>query len=117
MCFQNVFSTGQFPVDEAYEAVKPFLEIARPFEWHFVFVPVYVPGHFMWSLVCRPLALVRQLIGLGAEVGQSTQPRVSPCVLLADSMGSPGTAWRKAIALLLVKHYKVLATQAGFKFK
>ncbi len=106
-CFQYVFSSEEFPVDEAYEEVKHFLKIACPFDWHFVFVPVFVPGHFMWSLVCRPLALVRQLLGL--EIDSATvQPRVCPSVLFGDSMGSSGTAWRKAIALLLVKHYTVL---------
>ena len=57
--------SGQVPVQiqKVYEEVKNFFRPVRLFEREFVIVPVYLPGHWAVSVVCRPQALVRELLG------------------------------------------------------
>ncbi len=89
---------------EVYEEVKNFFRPARLFEREFLIVPVYLPGHWAVSVVCRPLALVREL--LGQNVDQSDKhARVAPSILYADSMGSKGLCFRLALSRVLVQHY------------
>ena len=91
-------------IQKVYEEVKNFFRPARLFEREFVIVPVYLPGHWAVSVVCRPQALVREL--LGQHVGDSDKhARVSPSILYADSMGSKGLCFRLVLARVLVQHY------------
>ena len=91
-------------IQKVYEEVKNFFRPVRLFEREFVIVPVYLPGHWAVSVVCRPQALVREL--LGQNVGdREKHARVSPSILYADSMGSKGLCFRLVLARVLVQHY------------
>ncbi len=104
LCFQVAFRSGQVQIQEVYAEVKNFFKPARLLGREFLFVPVYLPGHWAVSVVCRPLALVRELLGLVVDEGNRCA-RVSPSIIYADSMGSKGLFFRLALARVLVQHY------------
>ena len=111
MCYiQATSKPWPFSNQDAYEEVKTFFTPVNPFERDFLIVPVHFPGHWALSVVCRPLALVRKLLGSMEVQAQSgsegdMQARVPPCIVFADSMGSKGLRFRKALAYVLVQHY------------
>ncbi len=95
-----------------YEEVKNFFRPARLFDREFLIVPVHLPGHWAVSIVCRPLAMVRELLGLDVDEGDNCA-RVQACIVYADSMGSKGLHFRLALARVLVQHYLELHPLVG----
>jgi hypothetical protein len=67
-------------------------------------------GHWALALVCRPLALVKQLMGRDPSHDEMACERVNharlqPGVIFLDSMASSGLGWRRAIAGALLQYH------------
>jgi hypothetical protein len=88
------------------------MKSSSPFKRDFLLVPWFLPGHFAFALVCRPLALVEQLIGLphrlitNLDISSDPEALVDPCIIYVDSLGSRGQTQREILAQLLVQAFK-----------
>jgi len=91
------------------------MKSASPFKRDFLLVPWFLPGHFAFALVCRPLALVEHLIGLPhssitnletSSTSAGSEASVEPCIIYVDSFGSRGQMQRETLAHLLVQAFK-----------
>jgi len=110
-CWQAVSDKSPCSAED-FQKLKEFFKAARPFERDFLFVPVYLVGHWALAFLCRPLALVLQLLGrdLSQEMAgeRADHARLPPGVFFADSnhsMGSSGLGWENALADVLLRYY------------